>query len=141
MLGCEVKSTLTELIQDELIPSVLEYDIDGEYYHRYLTPEDEACNWGDWEPFANTRWESRDVRHRRMSTRVRKPVDYSNTKRRPSNRAPQHDEAMSADGEKSTLSDTVTGYNNKARNTSQNPPREAAPYLGKPSRKDYAEYA
>ena len=137
----EIEINLTEMIQDEILSSVLEYEIDGDYYHRYLTPEDETCDWGDWEPFANAQWESHDVRHRRMSTRLRKPVDYSDTKRRPTTKTHPHDETMPTDGEKSTLSGPVTGYNNKARDTSQNPPREAAPYLGKPSRKDYAEYA
>ena len=74
-------------------------------------------------------------------------MDYSDTKRRAP--IPVHAKVTPDpdSGTPSTLQalpetdDVVTGYNNKARDTSQNPPREAAPYLGKPSPKDYAQCA
>ena len=151
----EVEVSVTMLIEDELVDSVLEFDVNGDIHHLHLDSEDESCDWGDWEPIANTQWESFDVRRRRVSTRVRNPIDYSDTKRRSTSKtkkttrkptpATKNDtqpvEKESTDEIPEPSTGTTTGYNNKAKDTSQNPPREAAPYLGKPSKVDYAEYA
>ena len=44
----EIEANLTASIEDELIGSVIEYEIDGNIFHRDLSDEDEDCEWGDW---------------------------------------------------------------------------------------------
>ena len=146
----EIELNVTMLINDELIESVLEYEVDGEYYHRELDAEDLSCEWGDWDTPTNTTWESYDVRSRR-SSRTKKPVDYSDTQRRGKKKSATSQPSTverempttrgSLVEEEEFIPGPVTGYNNKAKNTAQNPPREAAPYLGKPSPRHYADYA
>ena len=44
----EIEANLHDLIQDELVDSVIEYHMDGEIFHRHLDENDEECDWGEW---------------------------------------------------------------------------------------------
>ena len=143
----EIEVNLTELVKDELVDSVLEYEVDDEYFHVHLGDDTASYDWGDWDTPTNTKWESYDVRQRRSSTRARKPVDYSDVRRKPRKKSVQKESEPRQtpttsffDGEE-PIDEAITSYNNKAKDTSQIPPREAAPYLGKPSPKHYSDYA
>ena len=42
----EVEANLTELISDELVDSVIEFEINGVVYHRHVDSDDEEYDWG-----------------------------------------------------------------------------------------------
>ena len=39
---------MTALIEDELVGSVIKYDVDGEIFHRDLSDDDMDMDWGEW---------------------------------------------------------------------------------------------
>ena len=45
----EVEANFTAAVEDELVGSVIECEVDGETFHRYLSSDDEDCDWGDWK--------------------------------------------------------------------------------------------
>ena len=45
----EVEANLTQLINDELIGSVIEYDVDGEIYHCDVPADEDTYDWDDWD--------------------------------------------------------------------------------------------
>ena len=157
----EVEINLTKLIEDELVDSVIEINVDGEIYQRHLNDDDLTCEWGDWEDHSAVNWQCYDVQGRRL--RSRKPVDYADTKRRrnkstpnpttevrPVSTRPQEEptEAPNKDNpmppiyeEDEDEASPRTDYNNKAKSTTQNDERIIGPYLGKPSKIHYADYA
>ena len=44
----EIEAHLTASIEDELVGSVIEYDVDGEIFHRDLSDDDMDMDWGEW---------------------------------------------------------------------------------------------
>ena len=77
----DTEAYLTELVQDEMVESVIECEVNGTFYHRYLEESDEECEWGDWE-VQKHRWYSYDARgNHRRSARLKVPVDYNESGR------------------------------------------------------------
>ena len=62
----EVEINLTKLIEDELVDSVIEINVDGEIYQRHLNDDDLTCEWGDWEDHSAVNWQCYDVQGRRL---------------------------------------------------------------------------
>ena len=58
----EVEGNLTELIRDELVDSVIEFEINGVVYHRHVDSDDEEYNWGDWQDEEPVTWMCYDER-------------------------------------------------------------------------------
>ena len=164
----EIEANFTELVADELVDSVIEFEVDGAVFHRYLDSDDEECEWGEWQNEERQSWTCYDVRGTRRSSRRRTPIDYSDTsrqrgkktksagpgrKRKGKNPSATVTDATATERETPTQTDTVsdddeseketprTDYNNKAKSTSQNDERVVGPYLGKPSKKRYGDYA
>ena len=150
----EVEAHLTSLIEEELLDSVLEYVIDGEVHHVRLTQEDEECDWGEWMEVNRSEWRCYDVEGRRRSPRSTKPVSYAPPKKQrtkvpdkdvsPVSKdedldPPQEDEAESDEPPDLARRD----YNNRAKTFSKDDEAErvAGPYLGKPSKVNYEDYA
>ena len=75
----EAEVYVTMLVEDELVDSVLEWEVNDTFYHRHLDSGDEECEWGDWDVDAHNNWMCYDVEGRKL--RPRKPIDYSVTKR------------------------------------------------------------
>ena len=75
----EIEANLTSLIEDELVGSVIEYDIDGETFHRDPSSDDKDCDWGDWKHANHSQWFSYDVEGRRRGKRDRRTVNYDDT--------------------------------------------------------------
>ena len=82
----EVEINFTEMVADELVDSVIEIDVDGTFHHRHLDSDDEACEWGDWQPNEAVNRLCFDVRGRRRSSRNRPPVNYSDARRQRGNK-------------------------------------------------------
>ena len=70
----EVEINLTECIQDELVDSVIEYDVNGVIYHQSVDDSDDDSYWGDWE--TNSRNQRSCYVGTRRSQRTRAPVDW-----------------------------------------------------------------
>ena len=90
---------------------------------------------------------SYDVQGRRQSPRDHKPVDYSDTKRheQPSSKPKTKvatDPTAIEDLEPDDFDRVRTDYNNPAKSTEQNKPRqfESGPWIGKPSKVDFNNY-
>ena len=161
----EVEANLTELISDELVDSVIEFEINGVVYHRHVDSDDEEYDWGDWQDEESVTWTCYDVRGRRRSSRRRAPASYSDTRqrgtktksavrgsrsRRDSRAGPnvvdiindQDDRIAQDDRESHDVSEDEeprTDYYNKAKSTTQNEDRVVGLYLGKPSKVHYGE--
>ena len=154
----EVEVNLVDAIKDELVESVIEYDVNGTYFHQFVEESDDDSYWGDWE--------TNQVNQRscfvgtRRSNRKRNPVSYSDVQRRNPKAEPLPEkESIQPNDDKATgkelppLPDDIiqledvtdepvrTDYNNPAKSTLQNEPRVMGPYLGKPSKEHYSEYA
>ena len=152
----EIEANLTASIEDELIGSVIEYEIDGNIFHRDLSDEDKDCEWGDWIEANKSRWYGYDVEGRRRSKRERQHINCDDTKRRNRTSAQKEQSDCCKDNSttvtsptvKTTVSDseeedaTRTGYNNPAKSTAQNEKRtvEGGPMIGKPSQIDFEKY-
>ena len=65
----EIEVNVTESNADELVGSVVEYNIDGEIFHRDLSSDEEDLDWGDWEEETNALYHGWNVEGRRMSKR------------------------------------------------------------------------
>jgi hypothetical protein len=145
----ELEAHVTESIADELVGSVIEYEVDGTIFHRDVDSEDEELDWGEWE--SNAQWHSYDVEGRRRSPRIRPTIDYSDTQKR------NHGKKKQRDGETTVTAPTVgtdesdsdgesetprTDYNNPAKSTLQEDevPLRGGPLVGKPSRIDHEQY-
>ena len=140
----EVQINLTRLVEDELVDSVLEYEVDNDYYHCYPDSDDESLTWGEYK-----------INKLRRSRRLAKAKRYFEPKEKKrgnktvsasipteSDSAPSKDDTSkteSIDKDESTA--PRTDYNNRAKDTSQNEPRTAGPYRGKPSKRHYSDYA
>lgn len=73
---------LTKIVEDELEEEVIQYFVGDQVFTRFMDEEDKTCDWGDrWEQ-NRARWQSYDVLGRRRSSRRKKAVDYSDTKRK-----------------------------------------------------------
>ena len=77
----EIEVNVTESIADELVGSVVEYNIDGEIFHRDLSSDEEDLDWGDWEEETNALYHGWNVEGRRMSKRTagKPPPRYKQT--------------------------------------------------------------
>ena len=153
----EVEAHLTSLIEEELMDSVLEYTIDNQVYHVQLSQEDKDCDWGDWMEVNRTEWRCYDVGGRRRSPRSTDPVSYVPPKRRTRSQGkdPISDEEeyieplgeqVPSEGEGGSIETPEMvrrDYNNPAKTFTDNEQseREAGPYLGKPSKINYDQYA
>ena len=162
----EIHANLTQMVQDDLVDSVIEIRVDDQIYHRDLDGYDETCDWGEWESHTHHQRYSYDVEGRpRRPRRNTKPVDYSETRRKTTgktnDRSPQaisdlkraergeslndhHGESDTTEEEESDMDHSPrTDYNNPARSTLQNEKREAhgGPLVGKPSEIQYEKFA
>ena len=161
----EVEVNLIECIQDELVESVIEYEINGIYHHQYLDDSDDESYWGDWE--ANDHNQRSCYVGVRRSSRKRAPVSYAETRTKsakdkhpgekdkppPNQTNGSLTETTATKGGLPPMKDEIirleddsddpprTDYNNPAKSTSQNEERILGPYLGKPSKVHYPEYA
>ena len=159
----EVEAYYTEAVEDELVGSVIEFEIDGDIFHRHLSPEDEDTEWGDWYNSNKGQWHSFDVEGRRRTLRDRKIINYKETATRkkhpdgtkkevprPGPKYKKRNESatvatapttdtIGSDSEEELDTAPRTDYNNPAKSTSQNDEREieTGPYLGKLKEEDY----
>ena len=161
----QIHANLAQSIADELTDSVLEYNLDGEIHHRHLTEDDYDCDWGEYE-CNRVMMQCNDSRVRRRSPRLKQVYGTSEeddpalittpsqTKQKATHVDDQHetevdqqqdneDSTIPEDGNTSVVDDDVprTDYNNPAKSTLQNEPRTAGPYMGKPTKHDYAVLA
>ena len=156
----EVEAHFTATVQDELVGSVIEYEIDGDLYHRYVDSDDEDYEWGERK--------ANNVRGLRRSQRKQERINYKESKSRKKANRQQRDANTNKDPQKETKRKSVTrtnsqrsgmtlptvetigsdsedessprtDYNNPAKSTSQNEPRKVVggPYVGRPSHIDY----
>lgn len=150
----DIEAYLTQAIQDELVDSVIEYNINGAIFHQFLEDFDTEYDWGGWDNDANIVWDYNEVTSHCRLTCNKKPVDYSETTRRkpkPPTESPtstntvptslQQDIPTSDNDELEDLPTILEDYNNKAKSVTQNEERTATPYLGKPSKVHYDKYA
>ena len=147
----DVEAHLTDLVSDELYDSVIEYHVNKAVFHRYVEEEDEQYEWNSWShQNDDDGWYCFNAEGTRRSTRLRKTVDYSETKKKGDGKKkpnPSRGKTQSVDDEDSgEPSGTVkryrdaifdstqedgetpdpndheprTDYNNKAKSTDQN---------------------
>ena len=159
----EVEANFTASIEDELVGSVIECEVDGEIFHRHLSSDDEDCDWGDWRAPTRSKWHSHNVRGARRSLRKQERISYKETKSRRRANREQRDNVLKSNSKKkltrtrsqrsTTTAPTVattgsdseesdsprTDYNNPAKDVSQNDPRkvEGGPLIGRPSKINY----
>ena len=145
----EIEAHVTEAIQDELVGSVIEYDVDGEIFHRDLSDDDMDMDWGEWRGPNRDQWYSYDIfGHRRSARqealRKKKSISYDETQRRKKKGkatpdVPKKDKPTRRKGRRSSSATTATAptvatvgsdsedepqvrtdYNNKEKSTTQN---------------------
>ena len=77
----EIEANMTELIADELVGSVVEYEIDGDIFHRDVSSDEESLDWGDWEEDTKALYHGWNVEGKRVSKRNRNkpPPRYKET--------------------------------------------------------------
>ena len=80
-MRAEIKANLTSLVNDELVGSTIECELDGEIFHRDASDDDKDCEWGDWQQANRSQWHGYDVEGRCRSKRNTKPVNCDQTKR------------------------------------------------------------
>ena len=176
----QIHANLAQTIEDELVDSVLEYNINGKIHHHHLAEGDYSCDWGEYE-CNRMMMQSNDSRIRRRSPRLKQvyatseeddpaliptqshtkqkrshtpdPQEVTQDEHQDSHQNSQDDAAEKQPaGIKPTLLDDelnedgdddtpLTDYNNPAKSTHQNEPRTAGPYMGKPTKHDYAVLA
>ena len=56
-----MEAHVTEAIQDELVGSGIEYDVDGEIFHRDLSDDDMDMDQGEWHIPNHDQWCSHDI--------------------------------------------------------------------------------
>ena len=78
----EVEANFTAAIEDELVGSVIECEVDGEIFHRHLSSDDEDHDWGDWKAPTRSKWHSHNVIGSRRSSRNQERINYKETKTR-----------------------------------------------------------
>ena len=148
----EIEANVTESVRDELLDSVVEFEVNGHVFHSQPEDFDPDTEWGDWRAINHSVWHSYNVEGRRRSSRrTKKDVNYKETASRkpienrvdePPELLPQGDDGnVSEDDDESDAStgEPRTDYNNPAKSTSQNDPRriEGGPYVGRPKQIDF----
>ena len=65
----EIEANVTESISDELVGSIIEYNIDGDIFHRDVSSDEEDLDWGDWKNETRALYHGWNVEGRRVSKR------------------------------------------------------------------------
>ena len=148
----EIEANVTESIQEELVDSVVEFEVNGHIFHNHTDDYDSDMEWGDWRAINQSSWHSYNVEGRRRSSRrTRKDVNYKETSDRKTkkgdhddppalmSRANNGDISDDDDDHDGSVVEPRTDYNNPAKSTLQNEPRhiEGGPYAGKPKQIDF----
>ena len=162
----DMMDSVTASVEDELLGSVIKYEVDGETFHQDPGSDDEDSDWDERTIMvAKTK--------KRRSPRNPERVDYSDTKRNPKAPKPRIGKSLDKASTKSrgskqrsrdpSSNDSATmttaaetdytsddsgsvepreDYNNPAKSTTQNKPRttQGGPLVGKPSEIQYGSY-
>ena len=124
----EVEANFTAAVEDELVGSVIECEVDGEIFHRYLSSDDEECDWGDWKAPTRSKHPSYNVNGvrrsyngkmgPRRSSRNQERIDYKETKTRKRANRQQRD-AVIKKNESNQRKKTLTRTNSQRTSTTE----------------------